>query len=105
MSSEEVPLSAKPAHNESKSKGNLHSRFYEMIKGDAELYLRILHYEVRVPNCLTSHHANDRDQPLSFDELISKSIATGISETGWKKKLKRFLDLQVCSLHLPRVQG
>jgi hypothetical protein len=36
-----------------------------------------------------------RTQPISFDELISKAIASGIEERGWKPKLKRFLDLQV----------
>jgi hypothetical protein len=34
-------------------------------------------------------------QPISFDELISKGIASGIDEKGWRIELKRFLDLQV----------
>jgi hypothetical protein len=40
-------------------------------------------------------------QPISFDELISKGIASGIDEKGWRIKLKRFLDLQVNLIPTP----
>ncbi|WWD22062.1 hypothetical protein CI109_106550 [Kwoniella shandongensis] len=58
---------------------DLSSRFFDMIKNDKELYIRILRYE-----------------PISFDELISKGFAAGIDKLkrGWKKDLKRYLDLQ-----------
>ncbi|WVQ68998.1 uncharacterized protein L199_007209 [Kwoniella botswanensis] len=60
----------------------LSKMFYKLIMDDHELYLRILRYE-----------------PISFDELISKSIASGIDKErrGWKKDLKRYLDLQSIS--------
>ncbi|WWD07927.1 hypothetical protein V865_006035 [Kwoniella europaea PYCC6329] len=61
---------------------DLSKMFYKLIMDDQELYLRILRYE-----------------PISFDELISKSIASGIDKEkrGWKKDLKRYLDLQSIS--------
>nr|XP_019005401.1 uncharacterized protein I203_02254 [Kwoniella mangroviensis CBS 8507]OCF68862.1 hypothetical protein I203_02254 [Kwoniella mangroviensis CBS 8507] len=61
---------------------DLSKMFYRLIMDDQELYLRILRYE-----------------PISFDELISKSIASGIDKEkrGWKKDLKRYLDLQSIS--------
>ncbi|ODN96422.1 hypothetical protein L198_04136 [Cryptococcus wingfieldii CBS 7118] len=51
--------------------------FYGVIKEDFDLYLRVLRYE-----------------PLSLDELISKSLRAGITKKGWKAHLKRYLDLQ-----------
>ncbi|KAK8846750.1 hypothetical protein IAR55_005837 [Kwoniella newhampshirensis] len=58
---------------------DLSSRFYNMIMGDRELYIRILRYE-----------------PISFDELVSKCFAAGLDKLNrsWKKDLKRYLDLQ-----------
>jgi hypothetical protein len=37
------------------------------------------------------------NQPIAFDELISKAIAYGINDTGWKIALKKFLDFEVRS--------
>ncbi|WVW78726.1 hypothetical protein I302_100686 [Kwoniella bestiolae CBS 10118] len=61
---------------------DLSKMFYKLIMDDDELYLRILRYE-----------------PISFDELVSKSIAAGIDreKRGWKKDLKKYLDLQSIS--------
>jgi hypothetical protein len=79
----------------SSAKG-LNDRFLGMIRGDSALWLRILRYEV---SCFErSVGSADIFQPISFDELISKVIASGIDEKGWRIKLKRFLDLQV-NLH------
>ncbi|WRT65014.1 uncharacterized protein IL334_001955 [Kwoniella shivajii] len=63
-------------------KVDLSKRFYDMIMNDQELWLRILRYE-----------------PISFDELVSKSIASGIDKESrsWKKDLKKYLDLQSIS--------
>ncbi|ORY26864.1 hypothetical protein BCR39DRAFT_560295 [Naematelia encephala] len=55
----------------------LDEQFYEMIRNDHELWIRILRYE-----------------PISMDELISKAIQTGIKGVKWKERLRRFLDLQ-----------
>ncbi|WWC87235.1 uncharacterized protein L201_002123 [Kwoniella dendrophila CBS 6074] len=61
---------------------DLYKMFYDMIMKDQELWMRMLRYE-----------------PINFDELVSKSIATGIDKEkrGWKKDLKRYLDLQSIS--------
>ncbi|WWC59201.1 uncharacterized protein I303_101751 [Kwoniella dejecticola CBS 10117] len=60
----------------------LNKLFYKMIMNDQELWLRILRYE-----------------PISFDELISKSIANGIDQKrrSWKKDLKKYLDMKSIS--------
>lgn len=52
--------------------------FRNMLVNDDALYARILRYE-----------------PLPFDELASRAIAAGVSERGWRPRLKRFLDLKV----------
>ncbi|WVQ76784.1 hypothetical protein IAR50_006458 [Cryptococcus sp. DSM 104548] len=56
---------------------DLHQVWYGVIKEDSDLYLRVLRYE-----------------PISLEELISKSIRVGIDNKGWKIHLKRFLDSQ-----------
>ncbi|WVR04436.1 hypothetical protein IAU60_001439 [Kwoniella sp. DSM 27419] len=61
---------------------NLDKEFYHMIMSDQALWLRVLQYE-----------------PISFDELVSRSFAAGIDKLkrSWKKDLKRYLDLQSIS--------
>ncbi|KAK4684036.1 hypothetical protein P7C73_g6168, partial [Tremellales sp. Uapishka_1] len=81
-SSEDIPLSAKKA-TKAKTKGkekevvkiDLMKEFYDMVVLDEALYIRILRYE-----------------PISFDELVSRALARGIEERGWKLRLKSFLD-------------
>ena len=76
----------------------LAKQFYDMIKSDEEMYLRILRYEVSFPFARGIGARPDHSgfiQPMSFDELVSKAIANGIKDVNWKGKLKRFLDLQV----------
>lgn len=66
--------------NKGKSNDNvvdLHDQFHDIIVNDSDLYLRILHYE-----------------PVAFDELVIKAIASGMTRRGWKKELKNYLDLQ-----------
>nr|AEG78611.1 BSP1 [Cryptococcus gattii] len=65
--------------NKGKSDDNvdLHDQFHNIIVNDHDLYLRILHYE-----------------PVAFDELVIKAIASGMTRRGWKKELKNYLDLQ-----------
>ncbi|WVQ84009.1 hypothetical protein IAT38_006154 [Cryptococcus sp. DSM 104549] len=65
------------AKGKGKGKEDLTPFFHDLIRNDGELYLRILRYE-----------------PISFDELISKALAAGVTKRGWKSELKRFLDLQ-----------
>lgn len=43
-------------------------------------------------------------QPIAFDELVSKVIASGMTRRGWKKELKNYLDLQV-RFRLPLLIG
>ena len=76
----------------------LPERFEQMIRKDADLYLRILRYEVSRQRQRWEKSADS--QPISFDELISKAIANRISGKGWKDHLKRFLDLQVRSVRV-----
>lgn len=35
------------------------------------------------------------DQPISFDEFISKALANGITHRSYKVRLAKFLDMQV----------
>lgn len=49
-----------------------------MIVDDEAFWLRVLRYE-----------------PISFDELVSRAFAVGVTGTGWQPKLKRYLDLKV----------
>ncbi|KIR40928.1 hypothetical protein I307_05308 [Cryptococcus deuterogattii 99/473] len=66
--------------NKGKSNDNvvdLYDQFHDIIVNDHDLYLRILHYE-----------------PIAFDEMVIKAIASGITRRGWKKELKNYLDLQ-----------
>ena len=71
----------------------LPERFEKMIRDDRDLYLRMLRYEVSA--VVPCEKDKAYEQPISFDELISKAIANKISGKGWKDQLKRFLDLQV----------
>lgn len=78
------PYKSKTSEGEGLNKGktsvtliDLHGQFQEMVMNDHDLYLRILHYE-----------------PIAFDELVSKVIASGMTRRGWKKELKNYLDLQ-----------
>ncbi|KAL7424442.1 hypothetical protein Q5752_000125 [Cryptotrichosporon argae] len=66
----------------------LDTRFYELVMGDAELWLRVLRYE-----------------PISFDELVSKAIAAGIADRGWKLRLRRYLDLQSVTYYTEEPTG
>ena len=85
-----------PVEEEEAIETPLPERFEQMIRKDADLYLRILRYEVSSQRQPWEKSADT--QPISFDELLSKAIANRISGKGWKDHLKRFLDLQVRSV-------
>lgn len=81
---DQKPCKSKSSEGEVLNKGkingtvvDLHGQFQGMLTSDHDLYLRILRYE-----------------PIAFDELVSKAIASGMTRRGWKKELKNYLDLQ-----------
>ncbi|WVN90439.1 uncharacterized protein L203_105675 [Cryptococcus depauperatus CBS 7841] len=75
--SNQFTKTSKTKGNKVESEASLNDQFHDMIMKDKDLWVRILRYE-----------------PISFDEIVSKAIAAGVSKKGWKKALKRYLDLQ-----------
>ncbi|WVO17980.1 hypothetical protein L204_105678 [Cryptococcus depauperatus] len=75
--SNQFTRTSKTKGNKVESEASLNDQFHDMIMKDKDLWVRILRYE-----------------PISFDEIVSKAIAAGVSKKGWKKALKRYLDLQ-----------